>query len=329
MAERATEGRPVTAVDIHAHYLGPDLPTSGGLAPHLVVDESGHGRIIRGGTVLREATSALWDVEERLRAMDRAGVSHQVISPVPVIMEHAWSTDPAYARAVNDSIVAACASSGGRLFGFGCLPTIGAASEVQRCRAMGLRGVEIGTRMGEHDLDAPELDPVWAACERTGACVFVHPVAGGRGVVRRAGPVLDLGMGMLADTALGASALVFGRVLERYPGLRVALAHGCGAFPWAYPRLRLGAELAGQGSPATWDALVRRLYADTVVLDPEHLRLLAHRFGVDRLLLGSDSPFLPGQHAVGLVDEAITSGAVPPAARADLLMHNAFEYLGL
>ena len=329
----------VTAVVVHAHHLGTDVPEPGPhdrSAPRLVVDSGSAGRIVCGDVTFRKVTSVLWDVEARLREMDAAGVSHQVVSPVPVTMEHAWSpgADPAYAGWINDSVAAACDRSGGRLLGLGCLPLadVGKAiDELARCLDLGLRGVEIGTRVGDLDLDAPELDAFWAACDRTGAAVFVHPILGGQGVVRRAGQPYDLGLGMLADTAIAASSLVFGGVLERFPSLRVALAHGCGAFPWAYPRLRVAAGLGSDGDPAAWDALTRRLYADTLVFDDEHLRLLVHRFGAERLLLGSDAPFFPDQLAKSMrsVDEARDSGALPAEAGHDRLARNALEFLGL
>jgi len=301
------------AVDVHAHYLGPGLP---GGAPRLV-----DGRIVRADGSARPVPSALWDVGERLRAMDSAGLSHQVISPVPEIMAWAWPEDPAYARAVNDSIALACRESGGRLIGLGCLPRSGPAAELARCRGLGVRGVLVGPRMAGHGLDAPELDRMWAGCAEAGACVFVHPVDHGRGVLCRSEPRLEIGLGMPADTAVAATALVFGGVLARYPGLRVLLAHGGGAFPWVYPRFRLAVEGPGE----RWDALVRRLFVDTLVLDAAHLPLLAHRFGPDRLLLGTDSPFLPEHFA----DAAGIAGVLPSASRHAVEVPNALAFLGL
>jgi aminocarboxymuconate-semialdehyde decarboxylase len=235
---------------------------------------------------------------------------------------------------VNDSIVAACGRSEGRLIGLGCLPLADvpiAVAELDRCLDLGLRGIEIGTRVGERDLDAPGLDALWEACDNTGAAVFVHPVHGGKGVVRRAGQPFDLGLGMLADTAIAASALVFGGVLQRYPRIRVAFAHGCGAFPWAYPRLRAAAGIFGSSDPAVPDALVRRLYADTLVFDDEHLRLLLHRFGPDRLLIGSDAPFFRDQMRKSMqsLDNASKSGILPENVASDVLLRNALEFLGI
>jgi aminocarboxymuconate-semialdehyde decarboxylase len=139
--------------------MGTDLAEMPGSAPRLVIDRADAGRIMCGNTTFRKVTSVLWSVSDRLAEMDRAAVSHQVISAVPVTMEFAAEpgADPAYARAVNDSV------------------------------ERGLRGVEVGTRIGELDLDAAELERFWSTCAAADVCVFVHPVLGGTGVVRRAG----------------------------------------------------------------------------------------------------------------------------------------------
>ncbi|MGW6356352.1 amidohydrolase family protein [Streptomyces sp. NPDC055092] len=325
-----------TAVDVHAHHLNADVVPPDPTAPHLVIEGPDGGRIMRGQETFRDVQPVLWDVSLRLAEMDRSGISHQVISPVPVTMEHACAptTDPDYARSLNESIATATAASGGRLLGLGCLPLHdikAALAELERCQQIGLLGVEVGTRVGDLDLDAPQLDEFWHACDASGAAVFVHPVHGGREVVRRAGAPYDLGVGMLTDTALAASALVFGGVLSRHERVRIALAHGCGAFPWAFPRLEVAAELAAQGTDTNWIELARRLYADTLVFDDEHLRLLVHRFGAGQLLLGSDAPFFPDQMAKSMqsVQNALHSGALPSGTDHVRLARNALDFLGL
>ncbi|GAA4711901.1 amidohydrolase family protein [Pseudonocardia yuanmonensis] len=330
MPSPVLNNRPVTGIDVHAHYLDPALRDLPGV-PRLVVDREGGGRYVLGGRTIQPLPSGLWDPSRRLEELDGCGISHQVISPAPVAMHYAWSADPAYARAVNDSMAAVAEQSDGRLIGLGCLPSASAVEEVHRCRELGLSGIEVGTRIGDLDLDAPELAEVWAACEETGSSVFVHPIAQGRGVLRRDHRVLDLGVGQLADTAIAASSLLLGGVLERHPGLRVAFAHGCGAFAWCYPRIRVGSRFSGQGNGDEWDQVVRRIYADALVFDAEHLRIVAHRFGPDRILLASDAPYLSGQLAKSLatIDAAIESGALPSDSRDIILVDNALEFLGL
>ncbi|GAA2902500.1 amidohydrolase family protein [Pseudonocardia halophobica] len=311
-------GPPYTAVDVHAHHLGPGLPELPEV-PRLVVN-GGAARIVDGRGGARPAPTALWDVPTRLGEMDRVGLSHQVISPVPEVMERAWTADPAYARAVNDQIAQACRESGGRLLGLGCLHRADPRVELERCLALGLRGVETGTRLAGHELDAERTAGLWAACADAGAAVLVHPVGRGHGVLCRTGVPLEIGLGMPTDAAAPAFALVAGGVLDRHSDIRVALTHGGGAFPWVEPRLRSAA-----GGDERWDAAVRRLFVDTLVQDPALLPVLAHRFGADRLLVGSDSPFMPDY----LLDAVRSVDALPDGSRRAAQVDNALDFLGL
>ena len=324
-------------VDLHAHWFGADVADGGVPAdwPRLVVDSRDAGRIVRGTQTFRQVRPSLWDVTARLRDLDRCGIQRQVISPVPVTF--AYDSDAgastAYAAAMNDSIARAVAAAGGRLEGLASVPLGSPAAvsvlEQALCGPVPLVGVEIGTRVGDLELDAPELLPFFEAAAALGAIVFVHPSDGGAGTVRRSGQPFDFGLGMHADTALAAGALVFGGVLERFPDLRVVLAHGCGGFAWSYPRLRLGAELFAGAPVAEIDERVRSLYVDSLVLDPEHLRLLVHRFGADRIVLGTDHPFFPdiSVQARGFLIEAEGTGALPPGGAQDVFRDNGLALL--
>ncbi len=111
--------------------------------------------------------------------------------------------------------------------------------------------------------------------------------------IRRQGQPYEYAIGMHTDTALAAAALVFGGVLDRHPDLRIALSHGCGSFAWTYPRLRHMATMSDHSRSAAFDDAVRRLWADVLVFDPQHVALLVARFGADHLLYGTDHPFYP------------------------------------
>jgi aminocarboxymuconate-semialdehyde decarboxylase len=329
-------------IDVHAHHFGCDAPESklhrrGPGLPRLTVDSAVAGRIMVGGGLFRNVRAALWNVQERLADMDAAGVDVQVISPVPVTM--VYDGDPVlaadFARHHNDGISSAVALSGGRLLGLGTVPLqdVDAAVAELRClrNDLGLQGVQIGTRVGGRELDDPALRPFFAAAEELDAAIFIHPVDGGGGAIRRTGWPYDFGLGMLSDTAMAATALVFGGVLEAFPALRIALAHGCGTFTWAYPRLRLGAQISGDADAGRFDALTRRLFVDSLVFDPEHLRLLAHRFGPDRVLLGSDHPFIPQQSSVGvqMLHDAVDHGILPAGSGDKVMEKNVLEFLGI
>ncbi|MEO7352521.1 MAG: amidohydrolase family protein [Marmoricola sp.] len=341
MSESGHQDARPQVVDAHAHHfpssLGAFAPSSGEVLPRLVVDDERSGRIMIGDRVFRPVTSQLWDVEHRLQALDDAGVTMQVISPVPVMLTYGASSGAAheYSAAVNDALAADVVASGGRLVGLATLPLQDpdlAVKELERAMGdLGLRGVEIGTTIDGTELDDPSLTPFWGAAERLDASVFIHPVDGGGGAVRRTGQPYDFGMGMLTDTAIAATGLVFGGVLEQFPRLRIGLAHGCGAFGWLYPRLRMAHGVWGVGPVGAADERMRSLWVDTLVLDPEHLRLLVHRFGADRVMVGTDHPFFLDVFAAAgsFVRDAADARILDDDAVEPILSGNAMGFLGL
>ena len=326
-------------IDVHAHIFPTGLPdfyqiTGDPRWPRLV-SEADDGRIMCGESLFRRVRSALWDCSARLAEMDAAHVSVQLVSPVPVTLTYWAQPDPAlqYARALNDAIAAEVARSGGRLLGLGAVPlqdvdrAIAALSRI--VGELKLAGAQIGAVVGERELDDAYLRPFFAAAEELGAVLAVHPLDGGAGVIRRAGQPYDFGLGMLTDTALAAAALVFGGVLDDHPDLRIVLAHGCGTFPWAYPRLRLGAQVLDGSDVAKFDELTRKLWVDALVFDPTHLGVLAHRFGADHIMMGTDHPFVPGQlRAVPqLVRAAAATGIITNEDVEAILSSNASRFL--
>jgi aminocarboxymuconate-semialdehyde decarboxylase len=321
----------IPATDVHAHFFPRDIadwaqitgdPRWPSLAVYGAPDVAETGRIMLGDRVFRPVRAALWDPARRLAELDAAGVGFQVISPTPVMLTYWAEPMPAleFARAVNDSLAAYVAAGQGRFAGLGTVPLQDvplAVAELERLVAgLGLAGVEIGTHIGARELDDPAFDLFFQAAAELGAAVFLHPLDGGGDAIRRGGQPYDFGLGMLTDTAMAATALVCGGVLDRWPRLRICLAHGCGTFPWAVPRLRMATVLtSGADLGDRFDELVRRLWVDTLVFDPEHLRLLTRRFGDDHVMAGTDYPFIAGQLAGSreLVDTAadrafITSG---------------------
>ena len=300
-------------VDIHAHHFPTGLgdftartgdPRWPSMHPAPASSSAGGdgpgGRIMRGDEVFRQVTAACSDPAARLAEVEAAGVDHQVISPVPVtLIDWAPAAEAAeFHRAQNERLAEIAAGSDGRLLALGAVPmqdTDLAVAELARVRGeLGMAGIEISALPGDREMDDPTLDPFWAVAAAEQVPVFVHP-AHQAITIRRRGMPHEFGIGMLTDTALAAAALVYGGVLERHPGLRIALAHGCGSFPWTHPRLRYIAQRRDPdpGLSPRLDELVRSLWADVLVFDPAHLPLLVERFGADHLLYGTDHPFLP------------------------------------
>ena len=200
--------------------------------------------------------------------------------------------------------------------------------ELERCvRDLGLSGVEIGSNVNGANLDSPELFPVFEAAASLGAAVFVHPweMAGRDRMTRYWLPWL---VGMPAEVSLAICSLIFGGVLERLPALRIAFAHGGGAFPATIGRIVRGFEarpdLCAVSNDVSPREYLRRIYVDSLVHDPLMLRYLVDLMGPDRIALGSDYPFPLGEPRPG---ELIDSCGFPEKTRARLLHGTALEWL--
>jgi aminocarboxymuconate-semialdehyde decarboxylase len=330
-----------TVVDVHTHYFPAALPdfaarTGDGRWPSLHVDAEGRGRIMRGADVFRPVAPTCWDLGSRRDAMNAAGIDIHVLCPVPITLTSWADAAPAieFCRRQNELLAEAVASMPERFVAFGAvpLPHIDAAiAELERLVGqLGLAGVEIGSEVAGWELDDPHLGPFFAAAEALDVALFVHPTDGA-GAIRRAGIPYEFGLGMLSDTAMAAGAVVFGGVLEAFPKLRLGLAHGCGTFAWALPRMSRGASMAPNApSPEHVSELVRHLWVDSLVFDPLHLPVLFDRFGADHVVLGSDFPFYPPGWgaATAILRSGVDQGLCSAQQMDDVLSGNGLRFLG-
>lgn len=330
----------VPTVDVHTHLFPRELATafdadaSSGL-PSLVVHPDGSGEIMLAGKTFRRVSATTWDAERRIERMDRDGIDVQVLSPVPVTLVGAVPPHvaTAWSHHQNELLAGIVADRPDRFVALGMVPLQDPEAAVAELEyaitELSLRGLEIGTETGGCELDDHRLGPFFAAAEELHVPLFIHPTDGGA-AIRRRGQPYEFGLGMLTDTALAAAALVFGGVLERFPGLRIALAHGCGTFAWAYPRLVRGAGIGAE--PADGERLaeiVRSLWVDAIVFEPAHLALLARRFGTGHVMLGSDFPFYDRRWGspVDVISGAASEGLISEASAAGMYGSNALSFL--
>jgi len=347
-------------IDLHTHILPhdwPDLDAKYGYTGFVRLDHYRPccARMMIGDRFFREIGDNAWDPRRRLEECDRAGVSVQVLSTVPVMFSY-WAK-PAdgldLSRRLNDHIAEVVRAHPVRFAGLGTIPLQDpalAARELERCmQELGLRGVEIGTHVDANphvpnelrNLDDRSLDPVWQAAEESGAAIFVHPwdMVGKERMPKYWLPWL---VGMPAETALAICSMIFGGVFERFPRLRVAFAHGGGAFPCTIGRIEHGFNVRpdlcatdNQTNPRSYLAQTdergaitpARFYVDSLVHDPDTLRLLLKLFGVERIALGSDYPFPLGEAHPGELIESMPDFS--PEEKTRLLSGSAREFLAL
>ncbi len=342
-------------IDLHTHILPrdwPDLDAKYGYGGFVRLDHYKPccARMMIGDRVFREITDNVWDPKRRIEECDREKVSMQVLSTVPVMFSYWAKAADALdlSRHLNDHIAEVVRAYPERFAGLATLPMQDvdlAAQELERCvRELGLRGAQIGShvdanphfgRVDPLNLDNASLQPVWSAAEQLGAAIFVHPwdMAGKERMPKYWLPWL---VGMPAETSLAICSMIFGGVFERFPKLRVAFAHGGGAFPFTIGRIEHAfhvrpdlvatdnakhprSYLANANTPA-------RFYVDSLVHDPDALRLLLKLFGAKRVALGSDYPFPLGEAHPGKLIESLKLSAKD---KTQLFSGTAREFLGL
>lgn len=326
-------------IDTHAHYLPrtwPNLAEKYGDARFPVIHhEDGRARIYKDGKFFREIWSKTWDPRERIADYARFGVQVQVISTVPVMFSYWAKAQHALElhQALNDHMAEACREHRRHYAGIGTVPMQSprlAIQELERCmEQLGLQGVQIGSHIGEWNLDAPELQPFFEAAQDLGAAILVHPwdMMGAESMPKYWMPWL---VGMPAEQSRAACALIFGGVLERFPRLKVCLAHGGGSFPYTIGRIEHGfnmrPDLVATDNPHNPRKYLDQLYFDSWVADNRALRYLLDTVGVPRVMLGTDYPFPLGEQEPGA---GIAALGLPPADEARLYHGTALEWLGL
>jgi len=267
--------------------------------------------------------------------MDVMGIDMQAISPAPVQMYY-W-TEPdlglATARAVNDNIADLVARHPDRFVGLGTVPFQApelAVRELERLvHSLGMRGIEISSNVDGTDFSDPKFRPVFAKCEELGVLLFMHPSGFTEG--RRFGDhYFSNVIGIPLESTIAVHHLIFGGVLDAYPGLKIVVAHGGGYLPAYSGRI----DHAASARPDCCEhikedptAYLKRLHFDTMVFTHHQLEYLVGQYGADHVLMGTDYPYDMGEiDPIGFVESA---AALDDEQRRRIFGGNAARLLGI
>lgn len=327
-------------VDIHTHVVPENFPAyqgrgSGVQWPAMSPAHTCHRHVMISGKVFRTVPDSCWNGAGRVIDMDLMDIERQVLSPMPELLSY-WlepEDGAAITRHLNEQIAGMVQCHPARFSGLGAVPLQDVGLAIRELefiiQELGLAGVEIGTNVNGMPIGAPEFEPFFAAAAGMGAAIFIHPLRP-TGMDRLMGPAaLEQILAFPCETGLAASSLLTGGILARHPSLRIALSHGGGAFSALAARLNhawsLFPALQEQMPEAPLETS-RRLYFDSLVYNPELLRLQIALFGPTQTLVGSDYPFVIQEKApVGRIGEL---GLGPDVERM-LLRDNALRWLGL
>ncbi len=296
-------------IDVHTHILPKDIPNwkerfgYGGFI-QLEHHKPCCARMLKDdGYFFREVEDNCWSAKRRIEECERFGVGVQVLSTVPVMFSY-WakpSDGLEVSKFLNDGIAEIVREFPKRFIGLGTVPmqdTTLAIRELERCKSIGLVGVQIGTNVNQLNLGEPQFFDFFAACEELEMAVFVHPweMMGEADMQKYWLPWL---VGMPAETSRAICSLIFSGVLERCKNLRVCFAHGGGSFPATIGRIEHGFEvrpdLVAVDNAHSPRKYLGRIYFDSLVHEAAKLDYLLRLVGADQIALGSDYPFPLGE----------------------------------
>lgn len=330
----------ILTIDIHTHILPEHIPNwkeKFGYGGFVQLDHHKPccARMIKDdGKFFREVEDNCWSAEKRIAECNAHDVDVQVLSTVPVMFSY-WAKPQDcldLSMFLNDHIADIVKRYPKKFVGLGTIPmqhTEMAIKELERCKKIGLAGIQIGTNINTLNLNEAQFFPIFEACEKLSMAVFIHPwEMMGEGQMQKYW--LPWLVGMPAETSRAMCSLIFGGVLERLPNLRIAFAHGGGSFPATLGRIEHGfncrPDLVAIDNNVNPREYIGKFYIDSLVHDPKTLDYVIDLFGANRIALGSDYPFPLGETIPG---KMIKEMPYDRSIKEQLLHKSALEWLNL
>jgi len=258
------------------------------------------------------------DLDERFRVMDLFGEDYaQVLSlsspPIEVLggKEHAMEL----AKIGNDGMAELVAKYPDRFPGFiASLPMDNQEDYMAEARRsideLGAYGVQIYTNVHGRSMDEPEFFQLYELMAKYNKPIWIHPT--------RLPSFADYQtedhsqyeiwwtLGWPYETAVTMSRLVFSKIFDRFPNIKIITHHGGGLIPMLEGRVGPGwDQLGSRTSRVDYKALLKELkhrpldyfrmfYADTALFGAVKATECAMDFfGIDHFIFASDSPFDP------------------------------------
>ena len=327
-------------IDIHTHILPKDLPDlekKFGYGGWIRLDHNSNGtaNMIKDGEQFRVVKCNCWDPVARLNDCQESGVSLQVISTIPVMFSYWAQPKHTYllSRLLNDDIANVVQNNPKRFVGLGTIPMQDeklAVKELERCiQDLRFPGIQIGSNINGKNLSSQKFFPIFEAASDLGSCIFVHPwnIMGKNQMEKYWLPWL---VGMPAETSRAICSMIFSGIFEKLPNLRVAFAHGGGAFPATIGRIQHGydsrPDLCAIDNNVDPTDYLGKFWIDSLVHDFDMLEFLLKKVGNKKIALGSDYPFPLGEKMPGLL---IKNSNLSKTTKENLLYKNALDWLAI
>jgi aminocarboxymuconate-semialdehyde decarboxylase len=330
----------MTIIDAHAHMAPEDFikeVRAGKFKPGLFIEKGPKWELLatKSKILNKERIShtplpkETYDLELRLQQMKQMGVDKQILSIVPPMMYYTLDVglNREIAAAANDILAQLARKMPER---FSCTATVplqdpkAAAAELERSVKKGHIGVEIGSNVAGKNLDDRGFDVFWEKVVSLDVPIFIHP----NDVMGIEDRLKDFYLrnfiGNPLDTTIAAACLIFGGVFDRFPKIKILLAHMGGFTPWIRGRWQHGygereePKVYGAAAPENY---IQKFYYDTIIHNADCFEFGVKTIGVDRVLYATDYPFDMGY--LGPAKEIPGVSRLPAADQEKILSTNA------
>lgn len=324
-------------IDVHTHIMPEQIPNwskefgyEGFI--HLDHHRAGFARMMQGDRFFREIEENCWNAAMRITDYQQYQTQVQVVCTIPVLFAYWAKPEDGLKVSVflNDHIAEIFQRYPKNYVGLATLPMQDvdmSISELERCKKIGFKGVQIGSNINGLNLSEPIFIPLWEKIEELDMCVMVHPweMMGEEQMKKYWLPWL---VGMPAETARAMASLIFAGVMDKFPGIRWMFAHAGGSFIPTIGRLEHGfncrPDLVAVDNPHNPRNYLGQFWVDSATHDPELLHYILRKQGSKKVALGTDYPFPLGDLKIG---QFITEMGLEDHVIQDLFHGAALEWL--
>jgi aminocarboxymuconate-semialdehyde decarboxylase len=328
-------------IDVHTHCAARPSDDRFGVAAALRGVPVGKDVVTNYRGLPGVAYHQMYDLELQEEVCTKAGISARLISnPFAAEVITAVSRGPALdiVKFLNDQTAAIVARTA-RNFGLGTINPLDATqvAEGERCLdELGFKGLLITSSWHGEFIDVERAFAFWEWAQDRQVPVFIHPPRVPIGCERQMDQFkLDELVGRPFDTAMALARMILSGMFDRFPRLKIVVAHMGGGLLPVMGRLDFGWRLGCTGMPER--AVIRcrerpshyldRFSVDTMGFWAAHVREAVEVFGAGRVMFGTDYgpvPIDPKEH-IDIVDALPISAA----DKEKILWRNAARFYNL
>jgi predicted TIM-barrel fold metal-dependent hydrolase len=264
-----------------------------------------------------EAVPMMTDLDERFRVMDRFEDYSQILSLASPPLEIVATPEQQVllARIGSEDMAELCQKYPDRFPGYIATVPMGNPEQVLAetrfaVEQLGAAGIQVFSNVKGKPLDHPDFLSVFDYMAAIDRPLWIHPARGASfadyQTEQRSLYEIWWTFGWPYDTSAAMARLVFSKLFDRHPHIKIITHHGGGMIPFFEGRVGPGwDQLGSRTSHTDYSVLLKELkkrpldyfklfYADTAVFGSKAATLCSLAFfGADHVVFATDAPFDP------------------------------------